>query len=150
MPSGVEQARYFARVLRALGYRPTLRVLEEGEYFESIYDRRGGPHTGPVIWFADFPSSAYYIQPNFSCRATQPSFFCDRRIERAIGRAVRAQVADPPTAQQLWARIDRRLVRAAPWVPLYTFNSADFVSRRVGNYQYNPQWGVLLDQLWVK
>jgi peptide/nickel transport system substrate-binding protein len=26
----------------------------------------------------------------------------------------------------------------------------DFVSRRVGNYQYNPQWGALLDQLWVR
>jgi hypothetical protein len=25
----------------------------------------------------------------------------------------------------------------------------EFVSTRVGNYQYNPQWGGLLDQLWV-
>jgi hypothetical protein len=25
-----------------------------------------------------------------------------------------------------------------------------FVSKRVGNYQHNPQAGVLLDQLWVK
>ena len=24
------------------------------------------------------------------------------------------------------------------------------VSRRVRTYQYNPQWGVLLDQLWVR
>jgi uncharacterized protein (DUF2164 family) len=28
--------------------------------------------------------------------------------------------------------------------------NVDFVSKRVGNYQYNPKWGVLLDQLWVK
>ena len=26
----------------------------------------------------------------------------------------------------------------------------DFVSSRVGNYQYNPQFGMLLDQLWVR
>jgi hypothetical protein len=25
-----------------------------------------------------------------------------------------------------------------------------FVSRRVGNYQYSPQWGPLFDQMWVK
>jgi YVTN family beta-propeller protein len=150
VPAGPEQARYFTRVLRTLGYRPTLRVREAGEYFGSIYDGRPGEHTGPLIWFADFPSSAYYIQPNFSCGVPQPSFFCDRRIERAIARAVRAQIADPPAAQELWAGIDRRLVDLAPWVPLYTFNSADFVSRRVGNYQYNPQWGVLVEQLWVK
>ena len=27
---------------------------------------------------------------------------------------------------------------------------ADFVSRRVGNFQYNLRYGMLLDQLWVK
>jgi len=26
----------------------------------------------------------------------------------------------------------------------------DVISTRVGNYQLNPQWGTLLDQLWVK
>jgi hypothetical protein len=26
----------------------------------------------------------------------------------------------------------------------------DFASERVGNFQYHPQWGVLLSQLWVK
>jgi len=25
-----------------------------------------------------------------------------------------------------------------------------FVSKRVGNFEYHPEWGVLLDQLWVK
>ena len=24
------------------------------------------------------------------------------------------------------------------------------VSRRVGNVQFNPEWGTLIDQLWVK
>jgi hypothetical protein len=35
-------------------------------------------------------------------------------------------------------------------VNLVTPSITDFVSRRVGNYQYNPQLGVLLDQLWVR
>jgi hypothetical protein len=26
----------------------------------------------------------------------------------------------------------------------------DFVSPRVGNFQFNPQWIALFDQLWVK
>ena len=33
---------------------------------------------------------------------------------------------------------------------MYNVKVTDFVSRRVGNYQYNPQWGALLDQMWVK
>jgi hypothetical protein len=27
---------------------------------------------------------------------------------------------------------------------------ADVVSRRVGNYQRNPQYGEILDQMWVR
>jgi hypothetical protein len=28
--------------------------------------------------------------------------------------------------------------------------AADFVSARVGNYQFNPIAGIVLDQLWVR
>jgi peptide/nickel transport system substrate-binding protein len=35
-------------------------------------------------------------------------------------------------------------------IPLVNPKRVDFLSRRVGNYQYNPQWGILLDQLWVR
>jgi peptide/nickel transport system substrate-binding protein len=42
------------------------------------------------------------------------------------------------------------IVAQAPVVPTYNRSNVDFVSERVGNYQYHPQWGVLLDQLWVK
>jgi hypothetical protein len=34
-------------------------------------------------------------------------------------------------------------------VPLTTQSAIDFVSARVGDYQYSFQQGVLLDQLWV-
>ena len=39
---------------------------------------------------------------------------------------------------------------AAPIVPVDNARNVDLVSKRVGNYEYNPQWGVLLDQLWVR
>jgi hypothetical protein len=35
-------------------------------------------------------------------------------------------------------------------VPISNQLGSVFVSRRVGNYQYNPQWGILVDQLWVR
>ena len=52
----------------------------------------------------------------------------------------------------LAARIDREIVDRAPWVPLFTPRSVDFVSNRVGNYQANTSASssVLLDQLWVR
>jgi peptide/nickel transport system substrate-binding protein len=35
-------------------------------------------------------------------------------------------------------------------VPTFNGREVDLVSKRVGNYEYHPQWGALLDQLWVK
>jgi peptide/nickel transport system substrate-binding protein len=50
----------------------------------------------------------------------------------------------------LWQRVERSLLELAPMVPTYNRQNVDLVSERVGNYQYHPQWGPLLDQLWVK
>ena len=76
--------------------------------------------------------------------------FCDPRIDAEIARARSLQTSDPRAASRLWNKIDRDIVDQAPWVSSRTCELMDFVSRRVGNYQYNPQWRVLLDQLWVK
>ena len=96
-------------------------------------------------------AASNYILTFFSCRAPSNwSDFCDPAIERSIRRALALQNSDPYLANQLWARIDRAIVDAAPVVPLVTLKQSDIVSRRVKNYQDNPQWGVLLDQLWVR
>jgi peptide/nickel transport system substrate-binding protein len=50
----------------------------------------------------------------------------------------------------LWERIDRQIVDQAPWVPLENPEIVDVLSKRVGNYQYNPARGLLIDQLWVR
>ena len=38
----------------------------------------------------------------------------------------------------------------ALWVPRYSVYGADLVSKRVGNYRYNPMEGALLSQLRVR
>jgi peptide/nickel transport system substrate-binding protein len=47
-------------------------------------------------------------------------------------------------------RFDRAIVDQAPTVPRYTLRTVDFVSKRVGDYVYNPEYGVLFDQRWVR
>jgi peptide/nickel transport system substrate-binding protein len=79
-----------------------------------------------------------------------PSFLCDRKVDAEITRAQKIQITNPDAAVRTWARIENQLVDLAPWVPLFTPWSGDLVSQRVGNYQYNPGWGILLDQLWVR
>jgi len=50
----------------------------------------------------------------------------------------------------MWAAVDHELVDAAPWVPLYNLRGLELLSKRVGNYQFNPAYGSLIDQLWVR
>ena len=65
-------------------------------------------------------------------------------------RAAALQAQDPPAATLLWQRIEREILDQAPMVPTSNRRNIDFLSKRVGNYEYNPQWSVLYDQLWVK
>ena len=41
-------------------------------------------------------------------------------------------------------------MQQAPWVPLLSIRHVNFVSKRVGNYQFNPVMFALLDQMWVR
>jgi peptide/nickel transport system substrate-binding protein len=58
--------------------------------------------------------------------------------------------SSPHPSKELWAKIDRELTDQAPWVSLGNNVSVGIVSKRVGNYQYNPFWRMLIDQVWVR
>jgi ABC-type transport system substrate-binding protein len=76
-----------------------------------------------------------------------PSEFCASGIEARIKKA---RAARDPEAKRLWQGIYGRLANAAPVVPFVNHRTVALVPRRVGNYQYHPMWGTLLDQLWVR
>ena len=75
---------------------------------------------------------------------------CNPRIDRWVGQALAKQATNPDAARRLWQRIDRQTVDQAPWVPLVNPKVVDVLSKRVGNYQYSLQGGMLIDQLWVR
>ncbi len=70
-------------------------------------------------------------------------------MDRQISQAAVLQAVDPRAAAARWAQLDRQLTDQAVFLPTVTPNEVDLVSRRAGNYQYNPVWGVLVDQLMV-
>ena len=58
--------------------------------------------------------------------------------------------SEPQRAAALRAALDRRVMALAPWVPLYNATDVHLVSKRAGNCEHHPQWGVLRDQLWLR
>jgi len=63
-----------------------------------------------------------------------------------------ANLRDPAAANGMWAQVDSDVTDKAPQVSLFTSNRLDFVSTRVGNYQFSPAvtGNFLIDQAWVK
>jgi YVTN family beta-propeller protein len=150
--------RYFTSLLRRLGYVSSLRVIDDEEYFSMVADSSARVQIGPNAWFADLPAASNFVAHLFSCESLIPaspenpnySQFCDRRVDAAIEAARRAQALDPRAGGELWAAADRAVMEAAPAVPFANLRAVVLVSERVGNYQYHPLSGTLLDQLWVR
>jgi len=151
------QGRFLVSTLSSLGYRARLVAVDDPVgYYTKIVDSRERAQAGYYTWVADYPSAADFIPPQLSCAAFVPasdqngnmSEFCDPAIDMQIARAAAEQ--DPAVETVLWQRVERSILARAPVVPAYNRSHVDFVSKRLGNYQYNPQWGLLLDQAWVK
>jgi YVTN family beta-propeller protein len=141
---------YVVGVLRDLGYRARLKAITSFDRYTKVLFYRPRNYAtfqiAQLRWFLDYPAASGFINAGiFDC-----SYFCDRAIDRTIARARTLQATDPVAANELWGRIDRELTDQAPWLFLYNNKQADFVSSRVGNFQYNVRYGILLDQLWVK
>jgi ABC-type transport system substrate-binding protein/class 3 adenylate cyclase len=147
---GLKVTQYITGVLNDLGLRAKHKAFSDvNEYFDRLYTE--APQIAFAAWGQDYPNASNFFVPLLSCNGPQNSTgFCDPEVDRMIERALALQAPDPPQARELWAAIDRRIVDLAPWAPLMNPVGVDLVSPRVGNYQQNPQWGLLLDQLWVK
>lgn len=135
--------------LNSIGYHAHLRVLGPKTPIAPV-----GAQMATMWWFDDYPAPSDILQLFFSCSHTPtpliPTRFCNHRLDRQMAHAVRLQASDVTAAAARWRQIDREMTRQAPWVALFTPSNTDIVSERVGNYQYNPQSWVLIDQMWVK
>lgn len=155
-PSGsVEETRLAVTALRRLGYRASLRLLPGSTYFTYTGDSRNHAQVVDGGFGADFASASDFIGkfgcgtfvPHDGLDTTDASEFCSPQFDRQIQSAASLQATQPAAADRLWSRLDRKLTDLALLVPTVTPNALDVVSRRVHDYQYNPVWGALLDQL---
>ena len=144
------------RALHRLGYRAQLKIVSDTVFQRDV--GKGSTHAQVISggWGADYPSASDFIKLKLSCSEYRPQSefnnnigFCDPAVDRRIDRAIDLQVSRPAEANAQWANIDHELTDRAVWLPTVTPKTSDFVSKRVGNYQFHPLWGVLVDQLWV-
>jgi YVTN family beta-propeller protein len=158
-PQGaVNETQVTVTALRQLGYRASLRLLPYSTYYTYTNDSRNRAQVIDGGWSADYPSAddfigkltCNYFVPRNGPATTDASEFCDPALDSQITRAAALQATNPPAAAARWAQLDRQLTDLAIWLPTVTPNEADLLSHRARNYQYNPVWGALIDQLWIR
>jgi ABC-type transport system substrate-binding protein len=78
------------------------------------------------------------------------SWYCNPHADQLARQAQALQPTDPAAARRAWAQLYRLIANQAPVVPTQTVSPTFFVSARAQNYQYQPMYGPLLDQISVK
>jgi YVTN family beta-propeller protein len=146
------------KVLRSLGYRVAVKPVVGDRFWGAVGDSRNRAQIGFTGWALGYPDPGAFLAQVFSCAAflpgdpdnLNPGAFCDPGIDRQMRRAQAERLSDPTGSRARWQLVDREITDAAPWVPLMVTKDVNFLSKRVGNYQYSPQNGMLIDQLWVR
>ena len=140
--------RYFRSLLAELGYRGELRTFDD---LHLIFENAAGeprprPQLGLWGWGAGSPFNFFHYMASCSSPYNLARF-CDPELDAQTKRAASARGRE---AGELWQRAETSLAAQAPIVPLVNDNHISLTAERVGNYQYHPLWGPLIEQLWVK
>jgi peptide/nickel transport system substrate-binding protein len=151
--------QHIVDALRELHYHVRFRVWPKAsfDYFPYVLDSRHRVQAAFMGWLT-YDASAANQFSLYRCDAfvpngganQNPAEFCDPSLDRVMSQAEQLQATSLAQANDLWAQVERRLVTAAPWIPLVNPSSLDVLSTRVHNFKRTPALGVLFDQMWVR
>src|SRR5690348_783338 len=146
--------------LNKIGYKASTQLLTGSIQYPFVQNSNNNKkwQVAWSAWYQDYPVPSDFLNVLLGCGNIHPGSdaspniaeFCDQNIQKQMTQASNMQLTDLQGANDLWAQVDHEVTDQAPWVDLYNPKQIDFLSKRVGNYQWNPQWYILIDQLWVQ
>ena len=146
--------------LNKIGYKASTQLLTGSIQYAFVQNSNNNKkwQVAWSAWYQDYPVPSDFLNVLLGCGSIHPgsdaspniAAFCDQAIQAKMTQASSMQLTNLAGANDLWAQVDHEVTDQAPWVDLYNPKQIDFLSKRVGNYQWNPQWYILIDQLWVQ
>lgn len=116
--------------LAAVGIRVEIVSRDASSMREAV--RKGDTDMAITDWWADYPDADNFLYPLFHSQSFGPggnyAFYSDRVTDSLIVLARRT--VDQTAREALYARIDRRVFEAAPW--LYLWFAVDLWAARPG------------------
>lgn len=149
---------YLQSVLNSLGYDTSVKAISPNIQFTYIQNTNNKVQMSVSQWYQDYPAASDFLNILFSCAAFHPgsdasvniSGFCDKDVDAKIQKAMTLAVTDEAAANKIWEEVDREVTDKAPVAVFFTPKHIDFISKRLGNFQFNPQMQWIVSQSWVQ
>jgi len=145
--------------LDSIGYKASAQLLAASVQYPFVQNSANSAkwNVGWSAWYQDYPAQSDFLNVLLGCNTIHPNSdaspniaaYCDKATQAQISQAESMEATDPAGAAKLWTQIDHEDTNAAPWVDLYNPKQIDFLSSDVHGYKWNPQWYILIDQLWL-
>lgn len=149
----------FVQDLDSVGFKATPKLLSNGIQYGFIQNSNNRVQVGYSQWFQDYPAASDFLNVLLGCAnfhrgsdaSPNISGFCDRTVQAKIAMAAKLEQGNHVNAANtVWAGVDRLDTDLGPIVSLFNPKVIDFVSQRVGHYEFNPIGYFLFDQAWVR
>jgi peptide/nickel transport system substrate-binding protein len=145
-------------VLNELGFKAELKPISSNIQFTYIQNTNNKVQISVSQWYQDYPAASNFLNVLFGCDSFHPGSdssiniagFCDKEVHAMMQEAKALGPKDQEAANAIWTKVDRAIVDKAAAAFLFTPKRLDFVSSRVGNYQFNPQFYWMVYQSWVQ
>nr|WP_314088487.1 ABC transporter substrate-binding protein [uncultured Shinella sp.] len=149
---------YLQSVLTSIGYVADVKPISANIQFTYIQNTNNKVQMSVTQWYKDYPAASDFLHILFGCASFREGSdasiniagFCDTKIDEKMQKALDLGVTDQVAADAMWAEIDREVTDQAPAVGLFTPKRLDFVSKRLGNFQFNRQFNWMITQSWVQ
>ncbi len=149
---------YMQSLLTSIGYKATLKPISANIQFTYIQNTNNKVQISLTSWYQDYPAASDFLNVLASCASFHPGSdssiniagFCNKTIDAQMQQALVTERTDMTAANAQWAKVDQAVMTQSPIAPLFTPKLIDFVSKRVGNYQFSKQFYMLVSQLWVQ
>jgi len=145
--------------LNAIGYKAAPQLLAASIQYPFVQNssNSGKWNVGWSAWYQDYPAPSDFLNVLLGCGSIHPNSdaspniagFCDQAVQSKIAQAESLGSTSPSSAAALWTQIDHTDTNEAPWVDMYNPKQIDVLSKNVHGYSWNPQWYILIDQLWL-
>jgi peptide/nickel transport system substrate-binding protein len=156
---GTALAEQMVADLNSIGYKASTQLLTAAAQYPFVQNSANWSKWNVAwsAWYQDYPAPSDFLNVLLGCGSVHKNSdaspniaaFCDKSIQAKIDQAESMEATNPSGAAALWTQVDHEDTQQAAWVDLYNPKQIDFLSKNVHGYQWNPQWYILIDQLWL-